>query len=293
VLTLSDTIFSDEDMDRMHLTYCIPLPNGDKYDLIPNGRHIPVTKEYRQDFVRRVTFEKQRVELNQQRRLEAAAKGAAGSGSSMNRSIGTVPLSLTQIHILTQMKSKFEALQAMPNVTEEQWAQLGLYYCIWCEDIVIDLIPMGRKIPVKFSNRQFYMSMTISKIQEMLQDQEDRRKIVIPGVSREQRELYSPSHFSSNLFSPLQAVTHRSIPQAQVISEVLASASGSGAEHGSQSNSLAEFLASHELQSLLSPLRGAGVTTYKELLELRERDLQFISNVVSRRRLIEAAKLKN
>jgi hypothetical protein len=292
-LSGADTVFTDDDMDRMHLSYCIPLPNGDKYDLVPNGRNIPVTKELRQDYVKRVNFERLRIESKRQQRRADAARGAAAS-NSMNRSIGTVPLTTKQVQILAQMKLKFEALQGMPNVTEEQWTQLGLSYCIWCEEVAFDLIPEGRKIPVKFSNRQSYITMTIAKIQEILQDQEDRRSIVVPPASREQRELYSPQHFSSNLFSPLQLVTTRHIPQAQLINEVLLAASSSAgeAEPAHLSGSLADFLSRHALGPLLPQLESSGVTTLSELCELRESDLHFISNVVSRRRLIEAAKLK-
>ena len=283
-----NTVFSDEDMDRMHLTYCIPLPSGGKYDLVPNGRNISVTKELRNDFVQRVMFEKRRIEAKRQQRRAEAARGSP----NMSRSISTIPLTAKQVQILIQLKAKLEALQAMTSVTEEQWGQLGLAYCLWCEDAVFDIIPEGRKISVKYANRQNYLHMAIAKVQEILQDQEERRNVVVPAVLREQGDLYSPAHFSSNLFSPLQFVTTRPVPQAQLINGTRLASPLSTSQTAAAQTTLAEFLNRHGLGALLHQLESSGVTSLSELCELHESDVQFISNVVSRRRLIEAAKLK-
>jgi hypothetical protein len=83
------------------------------------------------------------------------------------------------------------------SITEESWNALNVTYSIPVQGMVIELIPNGKSTRVQYKDRKKFQEMAQAKIEQLLGPPE------ITG-------LYSPKHFSEDIFEPPQPITIKS-----------------------------------------------------------------------------------
>lgn len=332
----SSEFFSNEEFEQMKLMYCIPLAT-DKYDLVPDGRNIPVTAKYRDDFVKRVLYERDRLlptadahvapiavsrpaappmppaltgEPVPSGSMNVAKRSDSGNNSTpshpqvrRSRSITSIPLTAQQIDSLIEFREKVLLLLDV-DFTEGQWNEMGLAWCIRCGELTFDVIPDGTTKIVPIFQREEFVKKCVDRVDEILQDQNDRRNVAVPQAATDEMGLFSPSHFSSDLFAPAQHITTRTAPPITTLPPAPQhipppfAANPPAAFHSPAAptatvvvgtDTLEDFLKKSNCAQTLHALRENGVQVVADLLELQESDISIIvPQVLLRRRLIDA-----
>jgi hypothetical protein len=289
------------------LTYCIPFSTF-KYDLVPDGHTIPVTSKYKEDFISRVRYERDRLRgmipamENNSRQRENSASHPSQIHGGRSRSITSIPLTDNQIEMLKTFREKVSLLSSV-DFNESQWADMGLAWCIRCGEITFDIIPDGTKVLVQYLQRNDFMERCLTKVDEILADQEIRKNVQVPVAAPQELQLFSPSHWEKDLFAPPQHITTRANITGGAQSQPTQNSASpfamfqpadavpfQAAPHPSHSSeSLDEFLARNNCASAGPMLKANEVLHVSDLLELSEEDVSsIVTALLPRKRLLEA-----
>jgi hypothetical protein len=317
---LAGNDFTPQDFEAMKLMYCIPFTDtGKVYNLVPDGKNILVTAKYRDDYIQRVVYERDRLQASVSSG-ESTSKHSMGSSVAkevlgMRRSITSIPMTDEQITALEEFRGKVKEL-GETLLDESNWNELGLAWVIRSGNITFDVIPEGSTKHVSFQQRNEFISKCLTKCDEILADQEGRKHVVVPQANSAEMGLFSPTHFTQDLFAPAQHITTKSnlgssvlhvstttppqtrpqrpaTPPTQQLSEGKPSMSPSppsGPKPQSRSvETLSDFLHRNKVVGVDAALAANGVVTLADLLELQEGDIkEIITAVLPRRRLVEA-----
>lgn len=303
---LAGNDFTPQDFEAMKLMYCIPFADtGKVYNLVPDGKNVLVTAKYRDDYIQRVIYERDR--------LQASVSGGASTSASvmgsslqkdlpgMRKSITSVPMTDEQIDALEEFRTKVRELGETP-LDEENWNELGLAWVIRCGNISFDVIPDGSTKHVTFQQRNEFITKCLAKCDEIIADQAGRKNVVVPQAGADEMGLFSPTHFTQDLFAPAQHITTKTnlggsvlhvsatlAPSTQPVDEKPALSPSPPSRPRPTSETLAAFLQRNKIVGVENALTENGVVSLTDLLELQESDIkEIISAVLPRRRLMEA-----
>jgi hypothetical protein len=305
---LAGNDFTPQEFEAMKLMYCIPFADtGKVYNLVPDGKNVLVTAKYRDDYIQRVIYERDRLQASVS---EGASTSAMNSSlqkelAGMRKSITSVPMTDEQIVALEEFRNKVKQLGETP-LDEENWNELGLAWVIRCNNITFDVIPDGSTKHVTFLQRNEFITKCLVKCDEIIADQVGRKNVVVPQAGADEMGLFSPTHFTQDIFAPAQHITTKTnlggsvmlVSAAAAPTQPLPTPVQSSDEKLSPSppsrprptaETLAAFLLRNKIVGVENALTENGVATLADLLELQESDVkEIVSAVLPRRRLMEA-----